>query len=100
MYNSQYFDEVFTDIQEAKIWYKEQKEGLEVEFAFTIEKAIEQILKMPSAYSTRYKNVRIAHPKIFPYNIHFYIDETTKTVVFTAVIHNKRNPKLAISRIV
>ncbi|TRX37013.1 plasmid stabilization system [Flavobacterium sp. ZT3R18] len=73
---------------------------MEVEFAFTIEKAIEQILKMPSAYSTRYKNVRIAHPKIFPYNIHFYIDETTKTVVFTAIIHNKRNPKLAISRIV
>nr|WP_315174470.1 type II toxin-antitoxin system RelE/ParE family toxin [uncultured Flavobacterium sp.] len=100
MYSSQYFDEVFTDIQETKIWYKEQKEGLEVEFAFAIEKAIEQVLKMPSAYSTRYKNVRIAHPKTFPYNIHFYIDEDSKTVVFTAIIHNKRNPKLAISRIV
>lgn len=100
MYSSQYFDEVLIDIQETKIWYKEQKEGLEVEFAFAIEKAIEQVLKMPSAYATRYKNVRIAHPKTFPYNIHFYIDETDKTVVFTAIIHNKRNPKLAISRIV
>jgi hypothetical protein len=100
MYNSKYFDDVFIDIQEAKIWYKEQKEGLEGEFAFAIEKAIEQILKTPSAYSTRYKNIRIAHPKKFPYNIHFYIDEDLKTVVFTAIVHNKRNPKLAISRIV
>ena len=57
MYSSQYFDEVFTDIQDAKIWYKEQNEGLEIEFAFAIEKAIEKILKIPSAYSPRYKNV-------------------------------------------
>lgn len=99
MYNSQYLDEVFTDIQEAKIWYKEQKDGLEVEFAFAIEKAIEKVLKMPTAYSPRYKKVRIAHPKIFPYNIHFYIDEEYKTIVFTAIVHNKRNPKFAINRI-
>lgn len=65
MYNSQYFDQVFIDVQEAKVWYKEQKEGLEIEFAFAIEKAIEQILKMPLSYSIRYKKVRIAHPKNF-----------------------------------
>lgn len=100
MYKSQYFDDVFTDIQEAKIGYKEQKEGLEIEFAFAIEKAIEQVLKMPSAYSTRYKKVRIAQPKTFPYNIHFYIDESLKTVVITTIVHNKRNPKLAVRRIV
>lgn len=99
MYNLTYFDQVFTDVQEAKIWYKEQKEGLEVEFAIAIEKAIEQVLKMPTAYSPRYKNVRIAHPKIFPYNIHFYIDEANKSIVFTAIVHNKRDPKLAINRV-
>jgi hypothetical protein len=99
MYNLQYFDQVFTDVQEAKIWYKEQKEGLEVEFAIAIETAIQKILKMPSAYSPRYKNIRIAHPKTFPYNIHFYIDELNQTIVFTAIVHNKRNPKLARNRV-
>jgi mRNA-degrading endonuclease RelE of RelBE toxin-antitoxin system len=99
MYNSEYFDQVFADVQEAKIWYKEQKEGLEVEFAMAIEKAIEQVLKMPSAYSPRYKNVRIAHPKTFPYNIHFYVDEDSKTIVFTAIVHNKRESKIAINRV-
>lgn len=99
MYNSQYFDQVFIDVQEAKIWYKEQKVGLEVEFAFAIETAIQKILKMPTSYSPRYKNVRIAHPKTFPYNIHFYIDEVNETVVFTAIVHNKREPKIAMNRV-
>ncbi len=99
MYNSQYFDQVFTDIQEAKIWYKEQKEGLEVEFALAIETAIQKVLKMPTAYSPRYKKVRIAHPKKIPYNIHFYIDEVNKMVVFTAIVHHKRESKLAVNRV-
>jgi hypothetical protein len=99
MYNSQYFDQVFTDVQEAKIWYKEQKEGLDVEFAVAIEIAIQKVLKMPTSYSPRYKNVRIAHPKKFPYNIHFYIDEVNETVVFTAIVHNKRHSKFAMNRV-
>lgn len=99
MYKSQYFDQVFIDVQEAKVWYKEQKEGLEIEFAFAIEKAIEQILKMPSSYSLRYKKVRIAHPKVFPYNIHFYIDEANNTIVFTAIVHNKRDSKTVMNRV-
>ncbi len=61
MYNILYFDEVFSDIQEAKVWYKEQKDGLEIAFALAIEKAIDQVLKSPLIYAPRYKNVRIAH---------------------------------------
>ena len=99
MYNSKYFDQVFTDIQEAKILYKVQKEGLKVEYALAIETAIQRVLKMPTSYLPRYKNVRIAHPKTFPYNIHFYIDEVNETLVFTAIVHNKRHPKFAINRI-
>ena len=99
MYNSQYFDQVFTDVQEAKIWYKEQKEGLEVRFAGAIETAIQKVLETPTSYAPRYKNVRIAHPKTFPYNIHFYIDEVNETVVFTAIVHNKREPKFAMNRV-
>ncbi|MFQ3576992.1 MAG: type II toxin-antitoxin system RelE/ParE family toxin [Cytophagales bacterium] len=87
----QYFDEVEADIHNAKTWYKEQKDGLEIEFATAIEKAINQILETPKAYSVRYKKIRIAHPKKFPYNIHFYIDEPNNTVIITAIVHSKRN---------
>ena len=75
MYSLLYFDEVIEDIKSAKIWYNEQNVGLEVKFAIEIEKAIEKILKTPTIYSSRYKDIRIAHPKVFPYNIHFYIDD-------------------------
>lgn len=99
MYNSHYFDQVLIDITEAKVWYKEQKFGLEIEFAIAIETAIEKILKMPTSYSPRYKNIRIAHPKKFPYNIHFYIDGANETVIFTAIVHNKRDSNLSKSRV-
>jgi hypothetical protein len=98
-YNIQFFDEVINDIQEAKIWYKEKREGLEIEFAWMIEDAIEQIIKMPTSYAIRYKIIRIAHPKVFPYNIHFYIDELNNMIVITAIVHNRRNQDYAKDRV-
>ena len=98
-YTILYFDEVLIDVQQAKTWYKEQKNGLEVEFVMSIEKAIDQIIKMPTAYSIRYKNIRIAHSKVFPYNIHFYIDESIAAIVITAIVHVKRHPDIAMLRL-
>jgi DNA-binding transcriptional regulator GbsR (MarR family) len=54
MYTPKYHKEVATDIHNAKIWYKEQQEGLEERFAFAIEEAIVKVLQMPSAYSIRH----------------------------------------------
>lgn len=65
-YQLQYFDDALTDIQDAKVWYKEQREGLEVEFSIIIEQTIECILRMPTVYAVRYKSIRIAHYKRFP----------------------------------
>ena len=45
---------------------------------------------MPVSYAIRYKSIRIAYPKVFPYNIHFYIDEIDNIIVITAIVHNKR----------
>ena len=90
MYTALYLDQILVDIIEAKIWYKEQNSGLEIKFAVAIENAINKILVMPTMYAPRYKNIRIAHPITFPYNIHFYINEVEKEVIFTAVVHNKR----------
>lgn len=98
MYKALYFEEVFTDVQKAKEWYKEQQADLEIRFAICIEEAIMKILAMPTAYNVRHKNVRIAHPKNFPYNIHFYIDEKTKTVVIIGIVFNKRKDALNLKR--
>ena len=98
-YEIRFFDEVLTDVVEAKRWYKDQRDGLEMNFAMAVEQALEQIKKMPTAYSIRYKTVRITHTKVFPYNIHFYIDEKNEQIVVTAIVHNKRHPSIANKRV-
>jgi len=94
-----YLDEVIQDVRQAKEWYKEQQEGLETEFALAIERALLQLIQKPAAYSVRYKNIRIAHPKRFPYNIHFYIEQAESAVVIIAIVHSKRHPKTAQQRV-
>lgn len=74
-YTLTYFDEVENDVAAAKLYYRASSEGLEKRFANAIELAILKLQQWPAAYAIRYKNVRIAYPVIFPYAIHFYIDE-------------------------
>jgi plasmid stabilization system protein ParE len=98
MYKAFYLDEVRRDIITAKAWYAEQQEGLDERFSAAVKDALLSILKMPSAYAVRYRNVRIAHTKFFPYNIHFYIDEAKAQVVVIGVVHRKRSDALFLNR--
>jgi mRNA-degrading endonuclease RelE of RelBE toxin-antitoxin system len=98
MYKALYLDEVEDDIIVAKRWYAEQQKDLDVQFTTAVKETLSNILKMPSAYAVRYRNVRIAHTKIFPYNVHFYIDEPKLQVVIIGIIHNKRKNALFLNR--
>jgi plasmid stabilization system protein ParE len=99
MYSILYFDEVENDIADAKKWYAEQQSvSLGVRFTLAVKATIENIVKIPKAYAVRYKNVRVAHTKIFPYNIHFYIDEIKAQIVITGILHKKRHIALFLDR--
>ncbi|MBO9572424.1 MAG: type II toxin-antitoxin system RelE/ParE family toxin [Chitinophagaceae bacterium] len=91
-YKILYFDEARLDIQEAKLWYRTQLKGLERRFAEDIKNAILRLKERPSVHAIRYQNIRIAHPDVFPYSVHFYIDEENKTVVIISIVHNSRDP--------
>jgi len=93
-----YLDEVKVDLSSARQWYAEQQEGLDERFVLAVKEAVSNIIKMPSAYVPRYKNVRIAHTKIFSYNIHFYIDDGKKQIIITGIVHNKRNYAVSLDR--
>jgi hypothetical protein len=98
-YKVLYFDEVKQDIKEAKDWYRSQLRGLEKRFAEDIKTAILRLRERPDVHAIRYKNIRIAHPDVFPYSIHFYIEENSNTVVITAIIHNRRDPLFSQQRL-
>src|SRR5947209_4804795 len=93
-----YFDVVKSDIKETKDWYKKQKPGLEKDFAREIKNCIQRIQQNPLKYEVKYKNVRTAFTAIFPYAIHFYINEPKQQIVIIAIIHQSRNPALPYSR--
>ena len=97
-YKLVYFDEVKQDVKEAKDWYRLQVKGLEKRFAQDIKAAILRLKERPTVHAIRYKNIRIAHPDVFPYAIHFYIDEHSQTIVITAIVHNSRNPVFSQKR--
>jgi len=93
-----YVDKAKQDVRESKAWYKQQRNGLQKQFASAIIKAISLLQKNPYAYAIRYKNIRIIHPKTFPFGIHFYIDETAKQIIITAIIHDYRDVKIIEER--
>ena len=97
-YSIHYFDEVQLDIQEAKIWYKSQKKGLEKRFAQEVKKTLLRIQNNPKGYEVKYKVIRSAFTDVFPYAIHFFIDDEYKRVVILAILHQNRNPKLHQNR--
>ena len=86
------------EFREARKWYASQKvKGLSNRFAQSVKDAILQILKNPGTYAVRYKNVRIAHTKTFPYAIH-YFTEDDDTVVIIAIVYDRRNPEITMKR--
>ena len=46
------------------------------------------------ASNVRYDDVRIAVLSIFPYMVHYTVDEPNKTVIVSAVLHTSRDPEL------
>ncbi|MFM9837820.1 MAG: type II toxin-antitoxin system RelE/ParE family toxin [Cyclobacteriaceae bacterium] len=98
-YSLSYFEDAKKDMKDAKAWYKDRSAGLDKRFAQSIKAAILKLQVYPLAYSIRFKNIRIAYPKIFPYGIHFYVDEYNSKIVIVAIVHNKRNPDLVRSRL-
>ena len=73
-----YFDEVEEDIENAKRWYYEQSSDTDLEerFAEVIKEAITKLQKNPFIYYPIFENVRVVHPKFFPY---ISISSSTKT---------------------
>ena len=96
--NIVYYDEIIQDVKEAKTWYKQQKKGLELRFSNAIRETITAIETNPFEYSIRYKSSRIAFSKVFPYRIHFFIDEANNKIVIFAILHTSMNPIRAEKR--
>jgi len=93
-----YYDTVKLDVREAKDWYYKQQKGLEKRFADDVKNCISRLQKNPYHYEIKYKKARTALCTVFPYAIHFYIDEAAQQLVIIAIVHQHRDPKVARER--
>ena len=86
------------DLDEAIIWYEEQRIGLGLELVFEFDKTVQKITINPFYASCILADARSASLKTFPYEIVYRIDEIKKQVRIIAFSHQKRKPNWFVYR--
>jgi plasmid stabilization system protein ParE len=84
------------EIDEIVAYYEIQKEGLGLMFVNVLDLLLERIEQQPLQFPVRHKNIRIAVLNNFPYVVFFRVYK--QQIVVLGVVHQKRNPKIGISR--
>ena len=90
-YTVDFRKEAQKDILEAITWYEERREGLGDELFIAIENAKHFIAQNPYHYEDKYKGIRKAITKRFPYILYYWIESESQVLVY-AVLHMKRSP--------
>ena len=83
--------EAETDIEEAAIWYEEQRQGLGQEFLDDVLSLCETISENPAIYPVVHRRTRRSLIRRFPFGVYFRIED--KQVIVVAVIHGSRHPR-------
>ncbi len=94
MYKSTILPHAKEDIREAARWYNKQQDGLGKRFTAEVRDKVHYIKHNPNASNIRYNGVRTAVLTIFPFMVHYIIDENIETIIITAVLHTSRNIEL------
>ena len=86
------------DIREAKNYYNTVVTFLGTRFINDFRATIYIIATNPFIYSSQIEGFRTANLKIFPYQVHYIIEDTSKNVVIFAVLNAHRDPNYISSR--
>lgn len=86
------------DIREAAKWYNSRQIGLGSRFVKEVLEKVHLIRQSPKASNVRCDGVRTTVLNVFPFMIHYAIDEKKKSVIILAVLHTSRNPGLWTNR--
>lgn len=79
------------DIEDAAIWYEQQRKGLGNDFLDEVQNAIRKMSENPYLYPIVHRNTRRTLIRRFPFAIYYLIEQDSLVVV--AVMHGSRHPK-------
>ncbi len=88
-YEVEFRKEAHQDILEAIVWYEGRREGLGDELFIAIENEKHFIERNPYHYEDKYKGIRKAITKRFPYILYYRIESESKVLVY-ALLHNEK----------
>jgi plasmid stabilization system protein ParE len=92
----EFTSEAQEDIREIALWYRNEQEGLDDRFIFSLKASLDSLLKNPFIYQVNFLSVRSRLMKRFPYRIYYLIEEPA--ILILGIMHTKRNPKLIRKR--
>ncbi len=75
------------DIIKAAQWYEHKQHGLGKRFVKEVRNKVNYIKRKPKTIAIRYQDTRCVVLDIFPFMIHFNLDEVLKVVTISAVFH-------------
>ncbi|WP_419802627.1 type II toxin-antitoxin system RelE/ParE family toxin [Mucilaginibacter sp.] len=75
------------DIKNAAEWYEEKQTGLGKRFIQEVRSKVSYIRSKPKATVVLYDDTRCAVLEVFPFMVHFTVDDSLKLVVVSAVFH-------------
>ena len=90
IYNLEISSAAENDLRAAFIYYENEVSGLGFKFKKQAEFTMNVITRNPLKVQIRYRDVRVAWLKKFPFGVHFSIDGST--IIILAIFHSSENP--------
>ena len=75
------------DINKNAKWYEQKQKGLGKRFIEEVRSKVAYIKNSPKAIVIRYDKIRCVVLEVFPFMIHFSVDDALKLVIISAVFH-------------
>jgi toxin ParE1/3/4 len=84
------------DIEDAFLWYEQQRPGLGAEFLQVVDRTLSAIATNPLIHATIHRDTRRALLRRFPYGVYYRV--YPEGIVIVACMHGRRDPKRWESR--
>ena len=80
------------EVVSAIAYYNDKQKGLGKRFAYELQVAVSYMLSWPNKSEIRYKNVRAAIVKNFPFLVFYSFNTENKTILVLSVFNTYQNP--------
>jgi plasmid stabilization system protein ParE len=92
-----FLPEADAELAEARVWYRQQRAGLDKELMQRIDETLQRISDAPRRFPHVYRRLRRAIVRQFPFAIFYEV--TKDEILVFAVFHSRRDPKQLTSRV-